>query len=578
MPQAVESNATELEQISERVRNLEQRVAALETRPASAESAQSQAAESVSTAAQTSKSPPTWRSLLPFEMPTGVVPVVGKAVLGIAGAYLLRAIAETGLISKLPVLIVAILYGAFWMVRAVRNHDTNHFASATYGVTSVLILMPLLWEATVRFQVISSTLTAMVLVTFIVLTLTLSWRRQLQLIPWVATIAVVITALALIIATRDLVPLTAAMLAVAAITELAACLGHRLSLRAVPALAADFAVWLLVDIMASAGKVPEGYQQAGVFTVSFLCFALIAIYGGSIGVRSFMLRQRLSIFEIVQGVLAFALATFGILSATHSAASQTLGICFLLLAAAFYWGALWHFASESSSRNRRVSATWAAALLLAGTFLVSSVDQQVTFLCLAALAGAFLYSHTRKFSLGLHASFYLAAATAVSPLPAYVGNALAGSLPSAPGWKVWIVTVAATLCYFVGARSPEERSPRRTLWVVPTVLVGCATAAILVVTISRVSAASMEVTPSRLSVIRTIVNCSLSLVFAFAGSRWKRVELGWVAYVAVVFGTLKLLLEDLRFGNAASLVVSLLCYGSVLILLPRLTNQAPQTS
>jgi hypothetical protein len=575
MPQAVESNTTELEQLSERVRNLEQRLAALEARPASAESAQAQASESVSRTAQTPNSPSAWRSLLPFEMPTGVVPVLGKAVLGIAGAYLLRAIAETGAISKLPVLIVAILYGAVWIVWAVRNHDTNQFASATYGVTSVLILMPLLWEATVRFQVIPSTLTAMVLVTIIVLTLKLSWRRQLQFIPWVTTIAVVITALALIIATRDLLPLTATMLAVAAITELAACLEHRLSLRAVPALAADFAIWLLIDVMTSAGGVPEGYHQAGMFAVSILCLALIAIYGGSIGVRSFILRQRLSILEIVQGVLAFALATFGILRATHSAASQPLGIFFLLLAAAFYWGALWHFATESSSRNRRISATWAAALLLAGTFLVFRVDLQVPFLCLAALAGAFLYSHTRKFSLGLHASFYLTAATAVSPLPAYVGNAVAGSVPSAPGWKVWIVGLAAALCYFVGARSAEERSQRRSLWLVPAALVGCASAAILVVTISGVFAGRMELTPPRLSVIRTIVNCFLSLVLAFAGSRSKRVELGWVAYAAVVFGTLKLLLEDLRFGNAASMVVSLLCYGSVLILLPRLTNQAP---
>ena len=109
------------------------------------------------------------------------------------------------------------------------------------------------------------------LVAFIVLGLTLAWRRELELIPWIATLAVVITALALIIATRELVPLTATMLAVAAITEIAACLGHRLSLRAVPALAADFAVWLLVDVMTSAEGVPEGYHPARPLTISILC-------------------------------------------------------------------------------------------------------------------------------------------------------------------------------------------------------------------------------------------------------------------------------------------------------------------
>lgn len=572
MPQAADS-INELEQVTARLRDLERRVAALEGHSPNSVTDQSLRAESLSTALQRPRPPATWRGFPPVEMPSGAVPVLGKAVLGIAGAYLLRAIAEAGPIPQLPILLVAIAYAAVWMVWAVRTHDANRFASATYGVTSVLILAPLLWESTMRFQVISPVFTAAVLIAFIVLVLTLSWRRQLELIPWIATLAVVITALALIIATRDLVPLTATMLAVAAITEIAACLEHRLSLRAVPAIAADFGVWLLVEVMTSAEGVPEGYHPARPLTISILCFALLAIYGGSIGVRSFALRQRISVFEIAQGVLAFVLATFGILRATQGSASWALGILFLLLSAAFYWGALSYFADEESARNRRVSATWAAALLLGGSFLVFNVNLQVPFLCLAALLGAFLYFRTRKFSLGLHASFYLSAATAVSPLPVYVGNALAGSVPAAPGWNVWIVGVSALLCYLAGARVREDRSQRRLLWLVPAVLVGFASAAILVVAISGIAAGRMELTPSRLSVIRTIVNCLLALAFGFADARSKHVELRWVAYAAVAFGTLKLLLEDLRFGNAASLVVSLLCYGSVLILLPRLTRR-----
>jgi hypothetical protein len=50
-------------------------------------------------------------------------------------------------------------------------------------------------------------------------------------------------------------------------------------------------------------------------------------------------------------------------------------------------------------------------------------------------------------------------------------------------------------------------------------------------------------------------------------------EPGWVAYAVVGFRTLKLLPEDLRFGNAASRVVSLLFYGGVLILLPQMLQR-----
>jgi uncharacterized membrane protein len=255
-------------------------------------------------------------------------------------------------------------------------------------------------------------------------------------------------------------------------------------------------------------------------------------------------------------------------------AAPALGALFLSLAAVCYWGTLSRFAEQSYTRNRRVSATWAAALLLAGNFLLIPAGFQVPFLGLAAAAAAFVYTRTAKLSLGLHASFYLAAAAAVSPLPAYVGSALAGNVPGAPNWSVWVVAASAGLCYAVGSRGPQDQGKRRLLWVVPAALVGFAAAAVAVAEIAALSTSRVELSASRLSVVRTIVNCALAFALGFLGSRWKRVELGWVAYAAVAFGTLKLLFEDLRFGNAASLVVSLLFYGLILILLPRLTRRS----
>jgi hypothetical protein len=571
MPHAVENIAIDLQQLTARLLDLERRVDALEGHSLQSSPESNEVAAPL-TALQRPKPPATWRGFPPVGVQGGAVPTVGKAVLGIAGAYLLRAVAESGTIPKLPVLFVAIVYAAFWMVWAVRSHDSNHFASITYGITSALILSPLLWESTVRFEVISSAFAAVVLVAFVVLTLTLAWRRNLQAIPWVATLATEITALALIIATRDLVPLTAALLTVALATEIAACAGHRLSLRAVPAIAADFAVWLILYVLTSSQGVPEVYRPAGSVALTFLSLALLGIYGGSIGIRSFALRHRITFFEVVQGVVSFLLATWGTLRATHDSGAPELGALFLLLAAVNYWGALFRFADESHARNRRVSATWAAALLLAGCFLLLPASFQIPFLCVAALAAVFLYSRTRKFSLGLHTSFYLAAAAAVSSLPVYVATTFAGAVPNAPGWGLWVVAVCATLCYIIGARVSEDRSTRRLLWVVPAALVGFTAAALVVVAAVSLAAAPMKLAASRLSVIRTMVNCLLALALGFAGSRWKRVELGWVAYAALSLGTLKLVLEDLRFGNAASLVVSLIFYGLVLILLPRLTR------
>ena len=587
MIETVDGIASLVEQLNERVRELERRVAAMEGRAAQASGVQSAVATlegqaEISVAApiavsipplQREEPPARWKGAPSVETPAGVITVLGKAVLGIAGAYLLRAIAESSAVPKLPVLLVAIVYACLWMVWAVRTDVASRFASVTYSITSAMILAPLLWESTVRFQVLTPMFTGVVLVAYMVLTLALAARRDLELVSWVATVASVMTAVGLLFATHELAPLASALLAVALASEVAACLGHRLSQRVLPALAADFAIWQLVDVMTSSKVVPEGYHAIATGTLTALCLSLLAIYGGSIGVRGFVTRQRITVLDIGQGVLAFGLGAFGALRATQGAIAPALGALFLLLAAVCYWGALSRFVDEPHSRSRRVSATWAAALLVAGSFLLFPASLQVPFLCLAAVVAAFLYASTAKFSLGLHASIFLAAAAAVSPMPDYVVNALAGSVPSATAWSIWVVALAGALCYAVGARRREEQTKRRVLWVVPALLVGFALAALAVAAIVGLAGSRLELAASRLSVVRTIVDCAVALALGFLGSRWKRVELGWVAYAAVGFGTLKLLFEDLRFGNAASLVVSLLFYGGVLILLPRMMQR-----
>jgi len=563
MPQAVDNLALALEQLAEQVRNLERRVAALEISP--------QTPEATQLAPEGQRSASTWLGFPPLETPSGVVTILGKAVLGIAGAYLLRALAESASIPKLPVVFVATVYACGWMYWAVRVHSSSRVASGVYAVTSALILSPMLWESTVRFQVFPPAFSAAVTVAFVVLAIALAWRENLQLVPWVATLASVIAALALMIETHDLVPLTAALLAVAFVTEIAACLGHRLTLRAFPALAADFAVWLLVFILASE-RISEEYHSATPGTISVLCLLLAAIYVASIGLRGFLLRYPITIFETAQGVIALSLASYGVLRATHASVAQPLGGMLLLFATICYWGTLWRFAADPQSRNRRVSATWAAFLVLAGGVLLFSSDFLVPFFSLLGIAASWIYIQTHKISLGIHASLYLTAAVFVSPLPGYAANALAESVPHLPHWRIWVVVTGAAICYALGSRLPEDRN-RRLLWVLPAGIIGFTASALGVVAITGLLSIRGELGASSLSMFRTGVICAVALGFGILSSRGKRVELGWLAYAAVGLGTLKLFLEDLRFGNAASLVMSLFFYGLILILLPRLTKR-----
>jgi hypothetical protein len=153
MAQALDGIASDVEQLSERLRQLEQRVSALEGQPANAAAAPSTLASPAPAtfALQRPRAPETWRGFPGANVSSGALPVVGKAVLAIAGAYLLRAAAESQILPKLPLLVLAILYAGMWLVWAIRIHAGNHFASATYAITAAMILAPLLWESTVRF-------------------------------------------------------------------------------------------------------------------------------------------------------------------------------------------------------------------------------------------------------------------------------------------------------------------------------------------------------------------------------------------------------------------------------------------
>jgi len=145
-------------------------------------------------------------------------------------------------------------------------------------------------------------------------------------------------------------------------------------------------------------------------------------------------------------------------------------------------------------------------------------------------------------------------------------------VPSAVDAGAWVVAASAALCYAIGLRAWAGPGKQRLLWIIPCMLVAGVVAALAVMACVRLGSTSGILTASRLSVVRTVVTCLVALLLGYSGSRLKRVELTWVAYVSIAFGTLKLLFEDLRFGNAASLVASLLFYGLILILIPRLTR------
>ena len=268
--------------------------------------------------------------------------------------------------------------------------------------------------------------------------------------------------------------------------------------------------------------------------------ALLVIYGGSIGIRSFVCAIGSRSLKSCRSCWPSCSHPLGVMRASHGSAAPALGVLFLLLAAVCYWGALSRFAEEPTPQPPRLRHLGSSASRRAvPSFFCKSPS---TVPCLAAVARVFVYTRTRKMSLGMHASSFLAAATMSRPTPLCRKCADGNRTVGAGLGRLDRGGVGCDLVRYGCARA-EDRTQRRILWVVPAVLVGFTAAALEVVAIVWLAAARMVLNASHLSVVRTIINCALALALGFLGSRWRRVELGWVAYVAVAFGTLKLLLK-----------------------------------
>src|ERR1035441_9336298 len=92
-----------LARLTARIEDLEQRISTLEHSPAKSASVSAAAALS----ANRSTSPQTTGKVIPIAQDGGAFAVLGKAMLGIAGGYVLRAVAETGSFPKLAVVVLA---------------------------------------------------------------------------------------------------------------------------------------------------------------------------------------------------------------------------------------------------------------------------------------------------------------------------------------------------------------------------------------------------------------------------------------------------------------------------------------
>jgi hypothetical protein len=564
----------DLDELRQQVRDLTKRISRLE------ESLAARGNSIPSRHAETPALPEDIGSLSQAPDTTSVLPVLGAVLLGLAGAYLLRAIAEYSVLPPRAVFTLGTLYAVAWLLWTARASVERRLATTLYSLTSVLILSPLLWEATVRFHMITTWEASTILVAFTVIGLSVSWRRDLMVVATISTLAGLGTAGALLVATDDVLPFTFVFMAIAAAVEVCACLNRWLGARWLAAAAANLSVLLATWLVTNPNGLPAVYVPISPRALFAAQMALLAIYLSSVMVRTLLRGLTITTFETGQCALAFVIGLGGAvrLSAGGTHITSAIGGFALVCGAACY--AISFIMLErhgSHGRNFYTYSTFGILLVLVGCRMLLNDNVAGIVWSLLALACIGAGGRWARLTLGVHGSVYLVLALALSGALHQAAGFLLGTdlLLGSARAALWIGVAVAAASYLLALRSAPAIGDGWNFRAFRLAL-----AAVLVWEVVGLSAGSLTSIYHGLvgvtagdpysAPIRTGVVTGSALLLAFAGSRPSFSHLAHLVYPLMLLGAYRLVAVDMRQGRKVALFLSLLLYGAALMAIPRL--------
>jgi hypothetical protein len=501
-----------------------------------------------------------------------IFPLLGRAMLGVGGGYVLRAVAESGVMPTAVVAVAAIAYALAWLVWSVRVPRHSLIVPLVYAGTSVTILIPMLWEETLHFRAFAPVTTAAVLAVLVMMATILEWRRESSPVLWVCYGGTVAAAIALSVATHAMLPFVLVLLLIVLLCEASRALGRSRPMWPLVALAVDAAVWGLIFVYSGPQNTRPEYPELNVPALLLPALLLLAISAMSVAWRVFLQGSRISITEIVQVMIAFGLAVSSVITFSQPGTELSLGVACFMLSASTYAASFRYLRQLPDPHDFRVFSSWSAALLTAGAFWVLPHSGAGIALAIAGLVAYFFAERMELPILELQGAAFFAAAAFVSNLASSIFGVLAGRQPDMSSWAPWIIGVTATAAYFAGKDGGDVGWGRQIHRLVAALMGVSTIAAIAVYGMLNLAKYAVALDAHHVAFLRTLAISLVSLFLAFAGSRWGRVTMTRLAYVALAFVAAKLIFEDLRHGHMEFIAGSIFLFAITLIAVPRLVR------
>ena len=123
---------------------------------------------------------------------SSLVSLVGRTFVVLGGAYLLRALTESGRLPGRGGVVLGLAYAVAWFGAADRAGLTRPLSGLFHGLAAVVISLPLIWEASAHFNLLSPVTSAAMLLVITGLALGVAWHRHLESLAGVAVIGSIV--------------------------------------------------------------------------------------------------------------------------------------------------------------------------------------------------------------------------------------------------------------------------------------------------------------------------------------------------------------------------------------------------
>ena len=506
----------------------------------------------------------------PVSAVKGTPALIGRSLLILAGAFLLRALTEAGTLATGTGVVLGLAYAASWIGAAAMAARKGARGSAGFfAVCAAVIADPLIFEATTEFSVLSPTGSAVTLAFMTAVGLVVASRWRLQESAWVFVVGAMVTGATLAVVRPPGEAATAVLVALGLAAMWLAGRHEWEFLRWLTAVGADVGV-LRLTAMATAPGGPHGIDPPNEPLVIVLQVALLLGYVGSSSARALRGRRPMRLFDFLQTAAAWAIGWGGAVQLARANDSGIRGLATFALVVGFaaYAGAF-GVVEKRQGRNRSFFylSSLGLALVLLGLPGAVSPASAVVWAVLGLIAAA-LGSRWDRVTLRAHAAVLLSAAWIVSGVAAETAADLGNgsgveSVPNADAMVVALLTVVTTAVVLMARRLKSSGWAQRLPLTALLVMSGMLLAAAIV------SVAAL-VGPGSELWMGTVALSALTIAAAVVASRWGVREAGWVVYPLLALTGLRVVLTDLASGRTAVFGIALAAYGAALILSPRL--------